>query len=75
MQNHDPPARHRVTAKSGAQRRWRGRGVAGLGPATFFRKEVYGKDQLVLGGSPERPNPEFLAKTPLSRLSRLTSFA
>jgi spermidine dehydrogenase len=38
----------------------------GLQAATFFRKEIYGKDQLVVGGTPQRPTKEFLAKTPLS---------
>ena len=37
-----------------------------LGPATYFNKSYYGKDRLVLGGTPENPTPEFLARTPLS---------
>lgn len=39
----------------------------GMRSATFFRKEIYGKDRLVPGGTPQQPTPEFLAKTPLSR--------
>ena len=38
----------------------------GLQPAVFFRKEKYGEDKLVIGGGLGNPNPEFLAKTPLS---------
>lgn len=38
----------------------------GLKPATFFSKEAYGKDQLVVGGTLQHPNAEFLAQTPLS---------
>jgi spermidine dehydrogenase len=38
----------------------------GLGPGVFFRKEKYGQDTLVSGGSLTNPTPEFLAKTPLS---------
>lgn len=37
-----------------------------LKPATFFRKEVYGRDKLVVGSTPQRPTPEFLAQAPLS---------
>ncbi len=37
-----------------------------LKPATFFRKEVYGHDKLVVGSTPQRPTPEFLAQAPLS---------
>lgn len=37
-----------------------------LKPATFFRKEVYGSDKLVVGSTPQRPTPEFLAQAPLS---------
>ena len=36
----------------------------GLGPAVFFRKEKYGEDKLVTGGSLNNPSPEFMAKTP-----------
>jgi len=36
-----------------------------LKPATFFRKEVYGRDKLVVGSTPQRPTPEFLAQAPL----------
>jgi spermidine dehydrogenase len=36
----------------------------GMGQATFFRKEVYGKDKLVMGGVPTSPTPEYLAQTP-----------
>jgi spermidine dehydrogenase len=39
----------------------------GLGLATFFNKEAYGKDELVVGGTPQRPTAEFLAKTPIAR--------
>jgi spermidine dehydrogenase len=35
-------------------------------PATFFRKEVYGQDKLVIGSTPAKPTPEFLAQAPLS---------
>jgi spermidine dehydrogenase len=38
----------------------------GLKPSTFFRKEVYGQDKLVIGSTPQRPTPEFLAQVPLS---------
>ncbi len=38
----------------------------GLGPATFFRKEAFGVDRLVAGGSINRPTAEYLAKTPLA---------
>ena len=38
----------------------------GLGPATFFRKEAFGVDRLVTGGSFNRPTAEYLAKTPLA---------
>jgi spermidine dehydrogenase len=37
----------------------------GMGPATFFRKEVFGKDMLVKGAL-HRPTLEFLAQAPLS---------
>lgn len=37
----------------------------GMGPATFFRKEVYGRDQLIVGTTPQQPTPEFLAMAPL----------
>jgi spermidine dehydrogenase len=37
----------------------------GLKSAAFFRKEVYGKDQLVVGGSFGNPTQEFLGRTPL----------
>ena len=37
-----------------------------LKPATFFRKEAYGKDKLVIGSTPQKPTPEFLAQAPLS---------
>jgi spermidine dehydrogenase len=37
-----------------------------LGPATYFNKKHYGKDQLVVGGSYEDPTPEYMAKTPLT---------
>lgn len=37
----------------------------GLGPAVFFRKERYGEDKLVVGGSLTNPTAEFVAKTPL----------
>ena len=36
----------------------------GLGPSVFFRKEKYGEDKLVVGGSLNNPTPEFMAKTP-----------
>jgi spermidine dehydrogenase len=36
-----------------------------LQPSTFFRKEVYGADKLVVGSTPQRPTPEFLAQAPL----------
>ena len=50
----------------------------GLGNATFFSKAAYGKDSLVLGGTPQNPNPAFLARTPFPKrvrddLIRLTS--
>jgi spermidine dehydrogenase len=38
----------------------------GLQPSVFFRKEKYGEDKLIVGGSLNNPNPEFLAKTALS---------
>jgi spermidine dehydrogenase len=38
----------------------------GMGPATFFSKEAYGKDLLLKGGTPMRPTQEWLAKAPLS---------
>lgn len=52
---------------------WRGGRAAGpnpaakygLKPSAFFRKQVYGKDQLVVGGSLSKPTQEFLARTPL----------
>jgi spermidine dehydrogenase len=37
----------------------------GMGPATFFRKEVFGKDMLVKGAL-HHPTQEFLAQAPLS---------
>ncbi|MEH3107878.1 MAG: NAD(P)/FAD-dependent oxidoreductase [Sphingomonas fennica] len=37
----------------------------GLQQATMFRKEVYGRDQLVVGGSPLKPTADYLARTPL----------
>jgi spermidine dehydrogenase len=37
-----------------------------LGPATYFNKEHYGRDQLVAGGSVFSPTAEYLARTPLS---------
>jgi len=37
-----------------------------LEPSTFFRKEVYGVDKLVVGSTPQRPTPEFLAQAPIS---------
>lgn len=37
-----------------------------LQPATLFRKEAYGRDKLVIGGTPFRPTPEFLAQMPVS---------
>lgn len=37
-----------------------------LKPSTFFRKEVYGKDKLVIGSTPQKPTSEFLAQAPLS---------
>ena len=37
-----------------------------LGPATYFGKGYYGKDQLVVGGSIDAPTAAFLARTPLS---------
>jgi spermidine dehydrogenase len=37
----------------------------GLAPAVFFRKEKYGEDKLVHGGSLNGGNAEFLARTPL----------
>ncbi len=36
-----------------------------LGAATFFRKELYGRDRLVVGGTPQEPTQEFLAQAPL----------
>jgi spermidine dehydrogenase len=38
----------------------------GLAPATFFAKEIYGRDVLVHGATPQRPTADFLAKAPLS---------
>jgi spermidine dehydrogenase len=40
--------------------------TAKLGPATYFNKKFYGKDQLVTGGSYENPTPEYMARTPLT---------
>ena len=37
-----------------------------LQQSTFFRKEVYGADKLVVGSTPMRPTPEFLAQMPVS---------
>jgi len=37
-----------------------------LQAATFFRKEVYGRDKLVIGSTPSNPTPEFLAQMPVS---------
>jgi spermidine dehydrogenase len=37
----------------------------GMGEATFFRKEVYGADKLVVGGSFYRPNAAFMAAAPI----------
>ena len=37
----------------------------GLGPAVFFRKEKYGEDTLVRGGTLTNPKADYLAKTPL----------
>ncbi|MFT4196358.1 MAG: NAD(P)-binding protein [Pseudoxanthomonas sp.] len=37
----------------------------GLVDATFFRKEVYGVDRLVVGGTPQDPTPAFLAGAPI----------
>jgi len=37
-----------------------------LKPATFFRKEVYGRDKLVVGSTPMQPTAEFLAQMPVS---------
>jgi len=37
-----------------------------LSPSTFFRKEIYGQDKLVIGSIPQQPTPEFLAQAPLS---------
>ncbi len=42
----------------------------GLGPATFFRKEAYGVNRLVPGGTPLRPTAEWLARTPFSKRIR-----
>ncbi|WP_052958475.1 FAD/NAD(P)-binding protein [Aquamicrobium sp. LC103] len=42
----------------------------GLKTATFFRKEVYGDDKLVPGGTPLNPTPEFLADTPFPQAVR-----
>lgn len=38
----------------------------GMGPATWFNKAAYGRDQLVYGATLRRPTPEFLAQVPLS---------
>jgi spermidine dehydrogenase len=40
-------------------------GSLGMGPATFFSKEAFGKAQLIKGGSLARPSQAFLAKAPL----------
>jgi len=45
---------------------WDHFGRLGLGPATFFRKEAFGVDRLVTGGSINKPTAEYLAKTPLA---------
>lgn len=37
-----------------------------LRPATFFRKEVYGHDRLVIGSTPSNPTADFLAQMPVS---------
>jgi spermidine dehydrogenase len=37
-----------------------------LKPSTFFCREVYGTDKLVIGSTPQQPTPEFLAQAPLS---------
>ncbi|MBC2667151.1 NAD(P)-binding protein [Novosphingobium flavum] len=42
----------------------------GMQSSTFFRKQVYGKDKLLLGGTPTSPTPEWLAQTPFSQRVR-----
>lgn len=37
----------------------------GLGESTFFRKEVYGADKLVVGGTPQKPTQAFLDGAPI----------
>ncbi len=37
-----------------------------LGPATYFNKEYYGRNQLVAGGSITNPTPEYLKRTLLT---------
>jgi len=39
---------------------------AELKQATFFNKEVYGQDKLVVGATPQKPTPDFLTKAPVS---------
>lgn len=51
--------------KAGRQRNPLPAAAKGLKSATFFRKDVYGKDLLV-PGSYTHPTPDFLAKAPLS---------
>ena len=38
----------------------------GLEDATFFDKQIYGKDMLIRGATPRKPTKEFLAKAPLA---------
>ncbi|MCW2413357.1 NAD(P)-binding protein [Sphingobium sp. B8D3D] len=39
----------------------------GMQPATFFRKQVYGADKLVPGGTPTSPTAQWLAQTPFPK--------
>ncbi|MBN8831747.1 MAG: NAD(P)/FAD-dependent oxidoreductase [Sphingomonadales bacterium] len=42
----------------------------GMQPSTFFRKQVYGKDRLVHGGTPTAPTAQWLAQTPFPQQVR-----